>query len=402
MKFYVLLLVLSIGVLACQEPKNVLKYDLEIDADLNYDISDVNFVSMNIVLTNKITGDVFEGDLLDDKTYNLVEGVYSAKIDGEIEYRTSDMSENSKLIKSRVSGVNESFVIKGEDSSIKINLFIASDKSGFLLSEIYFAGSRTPKDSYYGSDTFFEIYNNSNKVLYADGLCISESLFSTAKKQNYIPNIMDEYVAVRVVYSVPGRGRDYPVQPGETIVIADVAKNHLDDNTNSFDLSTSDFEWFDDNDKDVDVPSVPNMIKVYSYSKSSWTLHNRGYRSYILYKMNKPVEKFLSENKYDCTYEYVYSGGSKNIKASGYKVDNSIIIDAVCCSVPSKFEWLIMSPSLDMSYTHAGNADAARYGKSVSRKVSHVDENGRVILLDTNNSVFDFIPTSEPTPGLVQ
>jgi len=35
------------------------------------------------------------------------------------------------------------------------------------------------------------------------------------------------------------------------------------------------------------------------------------------------------------------------------------------------------------------------------RKVSHVEEDGRVVLLDTNNSTIDFQVAESPNPGVV-
>ncbi|WP_161636211.1 DUF4876 domain-containing protein [Saccharicrinis fermentans] len=61
-----------------------------------------------------------------------------------------------------------------------------------------------------------------------------------------------------------------------------------------------------------------------------------------------------------------------------------------------------MNPSLDISWTHCGDGDDARYGKSVKRKVDRVESDGRKVLLDTNDSAFDFIPTAEPSPGTIE
>jgi len=402
--YRLLVIFMCIGMISCQENEVVPMSNLEIQVNLPYEFNDLKITNMKLVLRNSTTGDVLENSLEYDKGVALVipEGVYSATISADIDYQTKEMNGKNEYKSSKIRGVEESFSIKGEGDLKVIDLFIVPDKSNFVLSEIFFTGSRTPNGSRYGSDTFFEIYNNSDKVLYADGLCISESLFSTTKEENYTPNNMEEYVAVRTIYTVPGNGKDYPILPGETLLIADVAKNHLKDNSNSFDLTIADFEWFDDTDKDTDIPSIPNMIKTYSYSKAAWNLHNRGYRSYVLFRIDKPVNEFLAENKYDCKYDFQSKNGPIKLSATGYKVNNSNIIDAVSCSTPSNFKWLVMSSSLDMSFTHSGDSDDSRYGRSVRRKVSYTETDGRDVLLDTNNSAFDFIPTAVPTPGFIE
>lgn len=398
------IILMSIGFISCQEDEVVPMSRLEIKSNLPYEFNDVKITNMKLTLTNKTTAKVIKKDFSVKEELKIEEGIYTAILEGDIEYQTKEMGETKEYQKAKLRGLKESFSLRGDGESITIDLFLSSEKMGFVLSEIYFAGSMTPKGSQYNSDKFFEIFNNTDQVLYADGLSISETLFMSTMKQDYTPNIMDDYVAVDAIYTIPGSGKEHPVQPGESILLVDIAKDHTIDNANSFDLSRADFEWFDDDEFgiDVDVPSVPNLIKTYSSSASIWSLHNRGFKSYVLFRMDKPAEKFLADNKYDCTYEFVWSGGSVNMPSSGYKIKNTLVIDAVGCSAPSDFEWIVMSPSLDMSYTHSGDADGYRYGKSVKRKISHKTEDGRIVLQDTNNSAFDFIPTADPTPGVIE
>ena len=171
----------------------------------------------------------------------------------------------------------------GKSVSVKIPLFLSNIKSDFVIEEIFFTGTLTPEGKQYDSDKFIEIYNNSDKVLFADGLSVAETQFLSTMKQDYKPNIMSDAVAVEAVYTIPGDGDDYPVQPGESLLLVDVAKNHKESNANSFDFTNADFEWYDDIEggDDVDVPNVPNLIKVYSSSAAPWSLHNRGF--FIVY-----------------------------------------------------------------------------------------------------------------------
>ena len=106
------------------------------------------------------------------------------------------------------------------------------------------------------------------------------------------------------------------------------------------------------------------------------------------------MDNFLAENK----IEKVNASGTTSTR---YKVPNSIILDAVELGTPSDFLSKALSASLDISYTHCGDADDSRYGKCVRRKVEST-ENGRVIYKDTNNSAIDFDSTVDPQPGIFQ
>ena len=67
------------------------------------------------------------------------------------------------------------------------------------------------RDRQYSGDQYIKIYNNSDSVLYADGLVILESAFNTAQQYEYTPDIMSQAMAVQCVYVIPGNGKDYPV-----------------------------------------------------------------------------------------------------------------------------------------------------------------------------------------------
>ena len=71
------------------------------------------------------------------------------------------------------------------------------------------------------------------------------------------------------MYAIPGNGKDYPVQPGKSLLICDKAIDHREANSNSFDLSNADFEWYDDSDKnpDIDNPQVTNLDKSIAIQK---------------------------------------------------------------------------------------------------------------------------------------
>ena len=127
-----------------------------------------------------------------------------------------------------------------------------------------------PSGKQYNGDQYVKIYNNTDHVLYADGVSLMESKFITVTKYDYTPDIMKEAMTVQAIYTIPGNGTDHPVQPGESLIICDTGMDHRVANPNSFDLSRADFEWYDESSvpahMDIDSPTVPNLDKYYCYT----------------------------------------------------------------------------------------------------------------------------------------
>ena len=321
---------------------------------------------------------------------NLKVGLYDIVAEGTLLCKIDNDEVSYK-----VNGLLQSYQVTSEVQSTDIPLFVQYGKSGFVLAEIFFAGTKTPQESQYFADKYFIIYNNSDQILYADSLAIAESQFLSVMKEEYTPDIMDEAMAVQALYMIPGDGKSHPVEPGGSILICDNALNHKKANPNSFDLTQADFEWADKstnpNISDVNNPRVPDLDKIYCSTKTVWSPHNRGFSTFALVKMGTTKENFLTNYKYDYTYELV-ADEVYPMSGTCYKVPNEWVVDAVNCSVESLFKWLVVHPSLDRGWTHCGKIDfdESRYGKSVRRKVESRTPAGIAILKDTNNSTEDF------------
>lgn len=346
-------------------------------------------------LTNIATGRVVS--ITTDKTgivkTTLEEGVYNVSASGEKTITTSIAGKDSIQTFTQtvsIQGTQENAVVSGESTSLNVALEIAQKGNGFVLKEIYFSGSTTPAGGSYYQDQFLEIYNNSDSVLYADGLSVVESAHSGS---NSVAEFTDYpgYFIVQALYTIPGSGTDYPVEPGKSIIIASMGINHKEANAKSpVDLSKANFEWYDGG-KDVDVPEVPNLIRNFCYSNTLWILYVKGYRSYAIFKANEDYSTFLSKN----TISVLTASGSSVTRV---KVPTSLIIDGVEVGSAGTIGTKALPSSIDLSYTYC---TASYSGKSVRRKVLKW-ENGRAILQDTNNSGSDFIPDATPMPGKVE
>jgi len=321
-------------------------------------------------------------------------GTYNVNLTGDIEFTKNGVNGSSKIDQTI-----ENVAIAEGNANVKFSVNTFSAEGGLLISEIYFTGSTTPEGNQYNNDQYLIISNNSDVTLYADSVAIIESAFLTTTKQDYTPDIMKDTASVDAIYMIPGSGKDVAVEPGKSLVIALNGKNHLEANSNSLDLSNADFEFYDESSNpnylDEDNANVPNLDKYYCYTLTYFGLHNRGFKSYAIAKMQGDKEEFLNKNFYQAAYVFTFGEFSFDKSTDAYKIPNSWILDAVSLSVESVYQWQVFASSLDAGWAHCGSIDhdKTRYNKAVVRKK---DSNGKWI--DTNNSTNDF--ESDATPSL--
>lgn len=337
----------------------------------------------------------------------LQAGQYNVSLEGSIEYNTDGFDEdgNPTILTSisNVRGSKENITVNSNGVSIDIDLMIYNNESSFIFEEIFITGSlNAAGTSGILGDKYFKIYNNSNSIQYADGLSLLESVITTVDNFTYSPDFRQEGMGTQVIYTIPGNGKDYPVNPGESLIIADQASNHSIDNTNALDMSNADFEWYDYTDKgtDTDNPEITNLDRWYSYSASIWTPSNQGNRAYGIARIPVDKETFLKTDGdyYHTDWSYVNSG--KVLYKKGYLIKNEWILDAVNIAPSTTFNKLAVSVAIDKSYVSISSigSDATRFGKSIQRKISGKmkDENGNTytVLLDTDDSANDFNVTT--------
>jgi hypothetical protein len=140
---------------------------------------------LTVTVTNVTTGSVKTETTLTDGTASLIveEGVYNISVSGEKTYTiTAGTEEFEQTV--TLNGILENKSITGTELTMEIDLIISSASSGWVFKELYFTGSQTPAGSSYYKDKFFEIYNNTDQVLYADGISIGESDHVTTSETN--------------------------------------------------------------------------------------------------------------------------------------------------------------------------------------------------------------------------
>ncbi|WP_196893784.1 DUF4876 domain-containing protein [Aureivirga marina] len=286
-----------------------------------------------------------------------------------------------------------------------------------LIKQIYYAGSHVADGASF-RDQFIEIHNNSNEVIYADGLYIAQLFGNTSMtvKDYTLSNgqfdwsksigmtlgneANTDYIYADFVYKVPGNGEQYPIQPGESIVIAQTAVNHKANYTDNagntveitspeltVDLSGADFEVFIGDDYPSDIQTgAADMEVTYFRAGKDMVFDTNGRDGFAIFRTDADVASFplFRSPKEAETKEPAYM-----------QIPNNVIIDAVDItredlSTPKK-----LPSELDASNIHVPLGKFS--SQSVIRKTK-TTIGSRVVLEDTNNSENDFTTLNVATP----
>lgn len=325
------------------------------------------------------------------KVPSIIPGIYDITTKMEIsgaEYKKmmvtdSHIEDNARVVLG-VSLINQK-IFKAEDIVLKLN---ASVLKSIIISKIYYSGTRDKMDRTYVSDSYVELFNNSDETAYLDGLylALAESVSPAAYPAKENPDT----VYARQIVKFPGTGKDYPVEPGKSIVVASKsARNHLESAPVSVDLSDADFEVkLVEGSGNPDVRMLPLVHN--STTVKTFNLLSGG-----------PNAVFLIESDEDVlTWPEVYQRG----KTSGElfrRVHKSFIIDGVeCLKKPSQTDPDVntkrLQAEIDAGYAVISAVNGYTH-ESVERRVSRY-ENGRYYLEDTNKSSADFVICTDPTP----
>ena len=330
----------------------------------------------------------------------------------------------------------------GNQESVTVNVNVTATtielKSArigdLVIKQIYYAGSHTTQGASF-RDQFIEIYNNSNEVIYADGLYIGQlyGKNNTTTSTFTLPNgqfdwsqsigmtlgnsANTNYVYADYVIRIPGTGNEYPIQPGASIVIAQSALNHkapLVDNNGeplsvqnpalTVDLSAADFEVYLGDFRtsigeapyvyDIQNPAVRDMEIAYWGRPGYYS----GNRDFLL--DNPGRDSFVIFRAEDLATFQNYSDPSVTTIAANTKfflqIPTNVIIDGVDLQHfnPSSQRPKMLPSNVDASSI---NCDAAFNSQSVIRKTKSTI-NGRVIVEDTNNSSADFVKLAMANP----
>ena len=383
---------LSVQLTSCSDDDEVAYYPVSITVNLPEEVTNATINGEEYKFKNVSTNE--EKTFSSAAEIEVTEGLY------DVTY-TADVTMPNGVV-TRLRALAQGVKITSGENVINLTAYNTIAADDLIIVEVFNTGT-TNATGGQNRDTYIKLYNNTDRTLYADGVSFFETDFSTAQKYDYDPDVMPTDVVVRTLFTVPGDGTQFPVPPGSYFLISDRANQAAE---NSFDLTHADVEWYDESQvasqQDTDNPDVPNMIKVFSYSKSI-TILDQAQRAFGIARLGIPPEQFLAENEYVATYDLVTAAGTFNRTKDGcYKVPNEWVLDVVTLAPSDNYAWNVTSPALDCGWTYvAQNAsDKTRFFKSVRRKMLYINEEGNPVYKDTNNSSEDF--NARVTPSEIE
>ncbi|MCG8468813.1 MAG: DUF4876 domain-containing protein [Gemmatimonadetes bacterium] len=265
---------------------------------------------------------------------------------------------------------------------------------GLVISEIY-ATAPSPAEVQYDFHMFFEVYNNSDRVLFLDGVLFGTmqgipQWSGTAPCAESEPFRSDPGgVWAHFLHEFPGSGSEHPIGPGEVRLVALDAIDHSTIDARFPDLSGADFELFGPGD--VDNPDAANVGEV-------------GLEPYF---SGHGLRYFISHTLFLAAPRDVTSFETGILQAFGeefVRVPAAAILDVIStleddALEDQRMEWCdeFVHPSFDQ----LGGGfikHQTDLGLSVQRLV--VDASGQRILQDTNTSAVDLIKAPY-TPGWI-
>lgn len=260
------------------------------------------------------------------------------------------------------------------------------NESPLLFKEIY-----STSYNFVMNDTYMEIVNNSDEVQYLDQVIIG-AMTSLSQPNPWVDDqgqVLDRYPLYGVVAAFPGSGQEFPLQPGESVVIANDATNWA----NAADLSGADWECYVSNagqeDVDYDAPNLDVIYNNQSQRRLGTGFFGGGLVMGKLPAGMTPAE-FAAEASNAMTMPNSSGSMLYLMLPSKYLLDAVEIFDA---SVTTHYQTLLAQDD-------SGSALVTGWsGKSIRRKVTRV-ENGRAYYQDTNNSTNDFLTDQPLTPGV--
>ncbi|MFQ9503922.1 MAG: DUF4876 domain-containing protein [Alistipes indistinctus] len=233
-------------------------------------------------------------------------------------------------------------------------------------------------------------------MYYLDNLCITTlqpdlssypSEFMTWNEPD-----ADEYVYATIIWRIKGTGQQYPLQPGQSVIIASIAANHQQINADggpTVDLTSAEFEGW--------IPSMsglvsdnPKSINMELYMGTSGNIGDGWFTTvygccYALFKSDEEVLPSDLAIPIGKTRKY-------------YRIKMDRCIDVVECVKNEATQQYKRVPN----FLDAGSIylDDIYTSTSVARKVDQAKtaEKGRIVLQDTNNTSVDFEKLTPPVP----
>ena len=377
LSYFMLLLLSTLFVASCKEDeKNELS---KLTVVVTSKLENVDYSALQVQLTELRTMQVYKcnPDPQGTALIGIPFGQYSIVV--------SDDNEGV----STLYGSTDNFTFSLQNNLVTIevkDIQSALDRT-FVFGELFFNCSTNGDwdNNYY--EEYFTLRNVSDKPLYADGLSFAicgdyNCVEDDGIKSSYLNR---DSIVVSQIYTLPGDGRTYLVQPGESLVIAHSAIDHTQGGAKpaARNLSGADFEIYVPYEYSMttDNPEVTNVTVNYSmFQAFSWGYG--GYAPILLLRadtdLNDYVQSHLTRLKVT---------GAWGDQMQDYLVlPQSWIIDGVEAASADNMLHKVLPNHIDRSYITI--EDSGIYGGFHSQFVQRKSA-AEGYVLDSNDSAND-------------
>lgn len=382
--------VCGLAFVSCSEDNDegMKSYKLTVSYSLPSDVEASNVEELKLILGSTAKNDTLSLDA-NPKEIELPQGQYKVTVTGKV-------ADEAKAYLSGSTSVD-----LYANTPVTVNLQKVM-QSSLIFKTIHNSGSK----QYYMHESYFEIVNNSDEVQYLDNLILTAPTGNQQTANAWQANGYEDLYACGQgsVVAFPGNGHDYPLQPGESVLIANDATNHklaygedvsqAADYASCPDLSNADWEIYLDynaNDVDYDAPNLKTIFYNNQYM-FAFGLGVSG-RSYVLAKL---PEGMTPEAYAALESSVMYEPGTSSTSMSYLVIPSKYVLDAVDIYDPeTENHYPTFLPQDDATGVKGNPMYSA---KCIRRKVTKI-ENGRPYYQDTNNSAADFLRDQPLTPG---
>jgi hypothetical protein len=373
---------------SCEKAETAKKFTLTVSVALPEGVAELGDITVEAVKGTATTAlEVVKAENAITASASLPQGEYKVSVSGSI-----------SAAKKAVGAAEVSLY---EDKTVEVALAVAS-ASPIIIKAVQY----TPGKQYYIqplSDTWIELVNNSDEVQYLDQIILMGGMGRQSKANPWQANGMENLYGGNCqspVYAFPGEGTDYPLQPGESVVIANAPINHSAQGEGfegCADLSKADWEFYGSyNAKDTDYDGIRNMELVTAFvtSQLNWGQNFFGWAGLIA-----KLPAGVTPAQYAANPENVMTTPGTTSSLQFLMMPSEYVLDAIDVWEADAEEHYPTFLPVDDAEGIAG--PAAWSGLAVRRKVTKI-ENGRAYYKDTNKSSADFVvekvvPGAKPT-----
>ena len=385
-KFFIVLSIAAAAFFAasCDKTQTAKNYTLTVNITLPEGVEEVNDIVAEATKGNNTTAlEVKKADKAISATASLPQGDYKIAVNGKIS--------------SAKSAVGAAEVSLYADQEVTVALAVVSASPIIIKAVQYTPG----KQAYIQplSDTWIELVNNSDEVQYLDQIILIGGMGRQTKPNAWQANGFENLyggVTQSPVYAFPGTGKDYPLQPGESVVVANAPINHTAQGEgfeNCADLSKADWEFYAAyNAKDTDYDGVPNMELVHApfTSHLNWGQNFFAWAGAII-----KLPAGVTPAEYAADPEHLMTTPGTTSSYQYLMFPSEYTLDAVDVWESGAEEHYPTFLPIDDAEGILG--PAAWSGLAVRRKVTKI-ENGRAYYKDTNKSSADLV-VEKVVPG---